>query len=280
MASDHSLAVRWQLAGQGANPVTASDFLDNVLPGGSVLLVADGNPQEQIVTFGVKTDRIAEASESFVITLSPSFEGDLFITTPYGLGATGPGGTERIEASRPVALFGTTSVAGLIQNDDLAVNLITGTSATNTLTGTAGPDEIRGLAGKDTLSGQAGADVLIGGTGKDTLIGGTESDRFDFNSAAEVGLGTNRDLILDFSQAQGDKIDLSGIDSKVSVGGNQAFAFLGTASFSGNASGQLRMIDQGTTVILQGSTDSDRAAEFELEVRNFSGTFVASDFVL
>jgi hypothetical protein len=33
-------------------------------------------------------------------------------------------------------------------------------------------------------------------------------------------------------------------------------------------------------VILQGSTDADKAAEFEIEVRNFTGSFTINEFYL
>ncbi len=43
------------------------------------------------------------------------------------------------------------------------------------------------------------------------------------------------DTIWDFSHAQGDRIDLSAIDANSSVGGNQAFTFIGAANFTGTA---------------------------------------------
>jgi hypothetical protein len=62
--------------------------------------------------------------------------------------------------------------------------------------------------------------------------------------------------------------------------GDQGFAFLGTAAFDADASGQLRAEDLGTTVVLQGSTDADMAPELESEVFNFAGAFAAGDFML
>jgi hypothetical protein len=64
------------------------------------------------------------------------------------------------------------------------------------------------------------------------------------------------------------------------VSGDQAFSFIGTSAFGANATGQLRANDLGSTVVLQGSTDADRSAEFEVEVRDFTGTFASADFVL
>ena len=46
---------------------------------------------------------------------------------------------------------------------------------------------------------------------------------------------TARDVIYDFSSAQADKIDISAIDARTAVSGNQAFTFIGAAEFSKKA---------------------------------------------
>ncbi len=51
-------------------------------------------------------------------------------------------------------------------------------------------------------------------------------------------VGANADRIIDFSHAQGDRVDLARIDARFTVAGNQAFSFIGTAAFTGVA-GQL-----------------------------------------
>jgi Ca2+-binding RTX toxin-like protein len=60
------------------------------------------------------------------------------------------------------------------------------------------------VGGDDRIDGGAGNDVLIGGGGHDTLIGGAGADHFVFAP------GSGKDDILDFSSAEGDRIDLSG----------------------------------------------------------------------
>jgi Ca2+-binding RTX toxin-like protein len=105
--------------------------------------------------------------------------------------------------------------------------------------------------------------VLNGGTGQDTLTGGVGVDQFDFNRPADTGLhSTLRDIILDFSRTERD---------------NRTSSSGGTLGFTG--AGQIRAVDLGSTVILEGSTDADLAAEFAIEVQNFTGTFLRGDFL-
>ena len=84
-----------------------------------------------------------------------------------------------------------------------------------------------GGAGNDYLSGGRRNDLLQGGTGKDVLIGDAGADDFVFKSVGEAGKGSARDVIRDFSRAQGDDIDLSAIDANTKAAGNQAFSFIG-----------------------------------------------------
>jgi Ca2+-binding RTX toxin-like protein len=59
------------------------------------------------------------------------------------------------------------------------------------------------------ISGNASANTLTGGAGADTLTGGLGADTFRFDSA--LNSRTNRDVITDFSLAQGDKIELENL---------------------------------------------------------------------
>jgi hypothetical protein len=74
-----------------------------------------------------------------------------------------------------------------------------------------------------------------------------------------------------------DRIDLATIDADTGQTGDQAFRFLGAAPLTG--AGQVRFAFAGTTTLVQGSTDRDRAPEFELEL---AGTVAleAEDFLL
>lgn len=160
-----------------------------------------------------------------------------------------------------------------------------GTSLQDTLFGSTGNDTLHGLGnrdrllgglGNDTLHGGAGNDDLIGGGGRDVMTGGTGYDWFIFDDAAETGLGVLRDVISDFVRGQ-DKIDLCDIDANGVLAGNQAFVWRGADAFTG--AGQLRYVQSGGVTIIQGSTDADAAAEFEIQLTG-AFTLSASDFIL
>jgi VCBS repeat-containing protein len=72
----------------------------------------------------------------------------------------------------------------------------------------AGDDWLFGSLANDILRGEGGNDNLMGGGGSDRLIGGLGSDVFIFQNAND-SVAAVRDLIEDFSRAEGDKIDLS-----------------------------------------------------------------------
>jgi hypothetical protein len=70
-----------------------------------------------------------------------------------------------------------------------------------------------GGGGNDTLIGGKGNDILISGGGSDVLTGGGGADTFKYLKLEDSPTSkvTATDTITDFSKAQGDKIDLSGI---------------------------------------------------------------------
>jgi len=86
---------------------------------------------------------------------------------------------------------------------------VDGNAADNIIAGGDGADQLSGLAGDDFLSGGAGDDILFGGTGSDTMTGGADADTFVID-ADSLGL-TIEDVIADYSQSDGDEIDLSEI---------------------------------------------------------------------
>ena len=64
--SAHS--VSWSLAGSGANPASASDFVGNVLPSGTVSFAA--GETSKTITVNVAGDTVVESDEGFTVTLS------------------------------------------------------------------------------------------------------------------------------------------------------------------------------------------------------------------
>lgn len=66
------------------------------------------------------------------------------------------------------------------------------------MAGGSGDDRLVGGHGDDILSGGDGADVLAGGVGDDDLVGGRGADRFV--------VGDGKDVITDFTAAEGDRV--------------------------------------------------------------------------
>jgi Ca2+-binding RTX toxin-like protein len=89
--------------------------------------------------------------------------------------------------------------------------------------GNAGDNRIIGGYGADVLRGGAGDDLLSGYVGADRLRGGTGADVFRFDDSDSPAHA--RDVILDFTQIEGDRIDLTW------VGG---LTFRGEAGFTGS----------------------------------------------
>jgi Ca2+-binding RTX toxin-like protein len=152
------------------------------------------------------------------------------------------------------------SLSGGDGNDSLY-----GGEGNDSLFGYKDDDILYGGTGNDLLGGGDGNDSILGGTGKDVLTGGSGRDYFDFNKITETGITlSTRDVIKDFSKSQGDKIDLRTIDAKTGGASNDAFSFVSKAPASdGTASSGRLWYANG---ILYGSNDSDKAAEFSIEV--------------
>lgn len=162
---------------------------------------------------------------------------------------------------------------------------LSGGAGADTLFGYAGADTLLGGEGHDRLLGGAGNDVLVGGTGGDVLVGGTGADRFVWRSLADGGSNVMRDFISDFSRAQGDRIDVSGIDASTRRGatGDQAFQFIDAAPFVLGQAARLRVEVADGFAFVEMETNGDAVADLLLEVSLAlmpSGTLVASDFIL
>ena len=154
---------------------------------------------------------------------------------------------------------------------------VKGVDGNDRVTTLGGNDTLIGGNGNDALSSGGGNDVLRGGAGADILTGGAGNDLFDFNAISE-SKGTARDTITDFAQGS-DRIDLSDIDPIAGVIGNQAFAFIGEAAFSGKA-GQLRVDHtDATKTVIYGDVNGDGIADFAIHVAG-NVPLNAGDFIL
>jgi Ca2+-binding RTX toxin-like protein len=184
---------------------------------------------------------------------------------------------------------GTDTASYFTGSAGVSVNLVTGLGSggeaqgdvltgIENISGSQANDSLVGHSGANTLQGWNGNDVLTGSGGKDTLTGGAGADRFVYGSAAQSPVGDGADLITDFSQAQGDRIDLAAIDASTGAAGDQAFTFIGTALFDGVA-GQLRYAQSGGVTTIAGDLNGDKVSDFHIRL---TGTIAlaAGDFVL
>jgi serralysin len=119
-------------------------------------------------------------------------------------------------------------------------DVLLGSSAANTLLGAGGQDWIEGRGGDDvlqggegddTINGGSGADLLRGGLGNDKMTGGADADTFVFGTGYPFLVGRSYgsefgscDTITDF-QPGVDKIDVSALDARPDIAGDQAFKF-------------------------------------------------------
>jgi Ca2+-binding RTX toxin-like protein len=154
---------------------------------------------------------------------------------------------------------------------------IDGGAHADVLYGDGGNDRLLGGSSRDYLDGGADNDVLIGGADHDVLIGGTGADVFEFDNIAETSV-IDPDRIADFNHTQSDLIDLSRIDATLSTPSNDAFAFLGTAAFTGHE-GELRYSVTGSDALIEGDVNGDGVADFAILLNGVS-TLNHNDFVL
>lgn len=160
-----------------------------------------------------------------------------------------------------------------------------GDHGANRLVGGAGNDRLESFKGDDTLEGEGGNDILLGGRGDDRLVGGAGVDKLtalDGRDVFVVGAATDstrtaRDTVMDFVVGT-DRLDLGAIDANPLADGDQAFAFIGTAAFTG-APGQLRLVASAKGWIAYGDIDGDRVADLGVNL-NTTGLPTADSFIL
>lgn len=214
--------------------------------------------------------------------------GGYAVTIPVGL--TGPA---QVQVTTPTAVMqatlgmtGTNVKLDVVAGTTLAAStdLTLGAGAVNgrllgvsswSLTGNEGANVLTGNAGANALSGAGGDDRLIGGGGADTLAGGAGADDFVFLAASD-SVGATRDVVASF-QVGLDDIDVSAIDAKVGLSGNQAFALDTNGSFS---AGEVRQTLVSGGLLIEFNTDSDTTAEMAVFVQGLAARLAATDFLL
>ncbi|WP_417721879.1 calcium-binding protein [Salipiger sp.] len=223
---------------------TGSDTLnggngDDTLDGGAGADRFDGGA-------GIDTLRYADATGRVIVDLQGPVEGSVLT---FFTGGLAEGDTfhhiENISGSR---------FADNLRGDS-GVNILEGGNASDRLYGRAGNDILIGGAGVDALYGNLGADMMTGGTG--------QTDRFIYFQMSESGVGSgNRDVIADFEPGL-DRIEISRFDADATLGGKQAFDWIGDAAFSGTAGELGYRYDDGLTIV-QADVDGDGMADFEI----------------
>ena len=132
-----------------------------------------------------------------------------------------------------------------------------------TLTGSANIDGT-GNAADNVLIGNTGNNVITGGAGVDTLTGGLGVDTFVFGPGDTGTTAGQRDLITDFTPGT-DKLDIAAIDANSGTTANDAFRFLGSAAFDGEAGAlHTRYEAAGNLTVLEADRNGDGVADFAI----------------
>lgn len=202
---------------------------------------------------------------------------DLRLTTAQNTGGAGIETVSNVE-----------NLIGSVRND-----VFYGSDLANVLNGGAGNDWLEGNGGGDVLIGHTGSDLLIGGAGNDILDGGMSGDAFGDIDQLEGGAGADtflfanagyssnpvfRDRIMDFSAAEGDKIDMHGVLA------GTAGTFIGQGAFTGVA-GEVQIVRgfvdfglPGVSQIVKADLNGDGISDFSIQV-NSTAYLTAGDFI-
>jgi hypothetical protein len=162
----------------------------------------------------------------------------------------------------------------------VTVNLVTGFAAS----ASTGSDRFWGI---EDFTGGSGGDVITASGAINHFLGGAGGDRFMFRSAEAAGLLGSRDQIGDF--ADGDRLDVSGIDANQSARGNQAFAFAGLIPSVSHGLGSLargqigyRYFTNASGVehtLIEGNIRASSAADLQIDLVGHH-VLTAGDFLL
>lgn len=236
-----------QLNGGSGDDAMFGDAGQDDLSGGSGNDALDGGSGADVLAGGSGDD-----------TLSGGYDDD---NLEGGSGADslqGDQGNDRLEGGS-----GADVLDGGSGNDTLD-----GGSGNDILSGGVGRDYMNGGSGSDQLNGSEGKDYLNGGTGNDTLDGGAGNDRIYLGAGDDIatgGAGADRfvfrsndidgamDVITDFSVAEGDRLDLRGLD--LDADGADVSAWFNTNVSVVEGEDVQIELGGGTTLLLNGVAD-------------------------
>ena len=241
--------------------------------------------ETQRISFGDYTPAVLAGSEE--LRLLPDGTGFLMATTAGIIVIDRP--TTNVPTDGDDVLKGTSvddTFGGGDGNDRIfgmaGADKLYGDAGNDKLSGGGGADQLTGGAGDDKLVGDAGRDLLIGGTGKDALHGGAGPDTFRFAPGDTGATRDKADVILDFSRAQGDRIDLSAFDTNATRGGIQPFLFIGSADLTpggGKLGGELHYVHAGGYTYVEGDTNRDGVIDMVISLKG-TINLVAADFMI
>jgi Ca2+-binding RTX toxin-like protein len=172
----------------------------------------------------------------------------------------------------PFVGYGRADILDFSSVEPITQIVFTGTRTADYIIANDLDNTIYGKEGGDNLNGQAGRDLIFGGAGADAVSGGYGRDTFAFSTVSEA----SGDRIVDW---YADVIDLARIDANASVGGNNAFTFVGDRGFNGR--GQLHYVQNTTNGVtyIEANVSGGLAPEFRIEVVGLLA-FLAPDFIL
>jgi Ca2+-binding RTX toxin-like protein len=253
------------LRGSAFADILGGDDLRNVLRGGS------GN--DSLGGFGGEDALFSDAGND---NLDGGAGNDLLDGGAGNDNLEGDPGNDELRGgagSDTASFFDDFSTAGV--RADLASGVASGVDIGNDRL--FGIENLTGGRHNDLLFGNDGANVLTGDGDGDTLTGRGGADRFNYDYV-DQSRPNAPDLIQDFNRAQGDRIDLAGIDARIGATGNQAFTFIGQGPFTGE--GQLRYHREFGVTYVEANTGATTAGPELVIVLNGLFTLQTGDFVL
>ena len=225
-----------QIFGDGGDDTLFGDYGNDKLFGGDQNDTLDGGKGDDVLFGGADQDTIADVHGNNTVDGGSGFD-----TLDY---SGFQGGHVRVTLADP-GLQGLAIREDLIQvqgggsyylvdgRDTLvSIERVIGTSGDDVITGNSEANVRVGGAGEDVLSGGGGVDTLVSGVGRDVLTGGAEGDRFVFRDGGSYA-GAR---ITDFDSL--DTLDLSQLDARPDIAGNQAFHIVDYDHYTG-AAGEL-----------------------------------------
>jgi Ca2+-binding RTX toxin-like protein len=243
----------------GANELRGLDGDDQLVARAGADLL-DGGYGDDLLAGGSGGDNLIGGA-GFDFASYAASQAGVLVKLDLGVGFIGD--AEGDQLSGIEGIYGSSHDDGLIGNGEAnqlfglaGADWLFGRGGDDALMGGNGNDGMMGEAGNDQLYGEAGNDWLEGGGGADVMSGGADADTFFWNTTAEMGSTVSTsDFIVGFNYWEGDRLDVSRIDTDPNMFGDQAFIFIGAAPFSGRP-GEINYVHADGFTYIQLQTDA------------------------